>query len=199
MDACRKYEESIKIDLHANRREVKLEKQLRRNEIKQVSILMECCSSYSCPPKPDTFSVSSKLYVRPELVQLFYEIHSLLNQYATGNLYHYSTGFYSDQVHPNLACFTLHKSGFSGKILTSAQMQFNWYFTSTICIFIRICTLKGYSDCQRLCTQQQNNITTRKAYLGLGTLSSGTGVHVESGDFCSLNLPVNTLAMSSMS
>ena len=36
-------------------------------------------------------------------------------------------------------------------------------------------------------------------YLGLGTRSSGTGVQVESGDFCSLNLPVKTLAMSSMS
>ena len=36
-------------------------------------------------------------------------------------------------------------------------------------------------------------------YLGLGTRSSGTGVHVESGDFCSLNLPVKTLAMSRMS
>lgn len=36
-------------------------------------------------------------------------------------------------------------------------------------------------------------------YLGLGTRSSGTGVQVESGDFCSLNLPVKTLAMSRMS
>lgn len=36
-------------------------------------------------------------------------------------------------------------------------------------------------------------------YLGLGTRSSGTGVHVESGDFCSLNLPVKTWAMSSIS
>jgi len=69
MDACRKYEGSIKGDLHANRREVKWEKQLRRNEIKQVSILMECCSSYSCPPNPDTSSVASKLYASPELEQ----------------------------------------------------------------------------------------------------------------------------------
>lgn len=47
--------------------------------------------------------------------------------------------------------------------------------------------------------QEQNYITKYEMYLGLGTRSSGTGVHVESGDFCSLNLPVNTLAMSSMS
>lgn len=37
------------------------------------------------------------------------------------------------------------------------------------------------------------------SYLGFGTLSSGTGVHVESGDFCSLKRPVKATAMSAMS
>lgn len=45
----------------------------------------------------------------------------------------------------------------------------------------------------------QNSHLNICMYLGLGTRSSGTGVQVESGDFCSLNLPVKTLAMSRMS
>lgn len=36
-------------------------------------------------------------------------------------------------------------------------------------------------------------------YLGLGTFSSGTGVQVDSGDFCSLKRPVKAVAMSAMS
>lgn len=37
------------------------------------------------------------------------------------------------------------------------------------------------------------------AHLGLGTFSSGNGVQVESGDFCSLKRPVKVLATSAMS
>lgn len=36
-------------------------------------------------------------------------------------------------------------------------------------------------------------------YLGFGMSSSGTGVQIDSGDFCSLNLPSNTAASCSMS
>lgn len=36
-------------------------------------------------------------------------------------------------------------------------------------------------------------------HLGLGMTSSGTGVQMDSGDFCSLNLPSNTAASCSMS
>lgn len=36
-------------------------------------------------------------------------------------------------------------------------------------------------------------------YLGLGTASSGTGVQIDSGDFCSLNRPSNTWASCCMS
>jgi hypothetical protein len=35
-------------------------------------------------------------------------------------------------------------------------------------------------------------------YLGLGSLSSGKAVQTESGVFCSLNRPLNTVSMSSM-
>lgn len=36
-------------------------------------------------------------------------------------------------------------------------------------------------------------------HLGFGMTSSGTGVQIDSGDFCSLNLPSNTAASCSMS
>lgn len=39
----------------------------------------------------------------------------------------------------------------------------------------------------------------KQIYLGLGTFSSGTGVQVESGDFCSLKRPVKASAISAMS
>lgn len=35
-------------------------------------------------------------------------------------------------------------------------------------------------------------------YRGLGSFSSGNGVHTESGVFCSLNRPQNTFSMSAM-
>ena len=62
--------------------------------------------------------------------------------------------------------------------------------------FIR-CLFSGEQMAPFLEIQESRiNICT---YLGLGTRSSGTGVHVESGDFCSLNLPVKTMATSCMS
>lgn len=42
-------------------------------------------------------------------------------------------------------------------------------------------------------------VTELLAHLGLGTFSSGNGVQVESGDFCSLKRPVKVLATSAMS
>lgn len=46
--------------------------------------------------------------------------------------------------------------------------------------------------------ENKTNKNTSK-YLGLGTFSSGTGVQVDSGDFCSLKRPVKAVAMSAMS
>lgn len=42
-------------------------------------------------------------------------------------------------------------------------------------------------------------IDYRHLHLGFGMTSSGTGVQIDSGDFCSLNLPSNTAASCSMS
>lgn len=41
-------------------------------------------------------------------------------------------------------------------------------------------------------------ISRNNTYRGLGSFSSGNGVHTESGVFCSLNRPKNTFSMSAM-
>lgn len=46
--------------------------------------------------------------------------------------------------------------------------------------------------------EQQQRRKTPVPHLGLGTCSSGTGVHTDSLLRCSLNLPLNAFSMSSM-
>lgn len=62
-------------------------------------------------------------------------------------------------------------------------------------------TTQLYSPDHSLITTrtQVHKIDYRHLHLGFGMTSSGTGVQIDSGDFCSLNLPSNTAASCSMS